>query len=159
MSKINGILREAGFDSRGHFKAAIEVGPDKVWSRDVEVVGEQTKCIQFIDKRITADEIPQTTNPKYNQIVNVRLVEQAPATTPKSAPLPHNRRFSDDEIGLQKARCSIVSSVCNLYSGNKTVTIDVMLTAAKAFEKYIYEPSLINEAIKMGAIPDGDLPF
>ena len=161
---LEGILRKAGFDERGHFKASIEVEPGKIWSRDVEVVGEQSACMQFVGKHITADEIPQAKNPKYKQIVNVRLAEKvsAPAGEPDSITRQtgvYASRFTMDEVGLQKCRCSVVESVCTLFSGSKTVTIDALVKTCRAFEKYVYEPSLIDEAIKLGATPEDELPF
>jgi hypothetical protein len=165
---LEGILRKAGFDERGHFKASIEIEPGKVWSRDVEVVGEQSACMQFVGKHITADEVPQAKNPKYKQIVNVRLAEkilpvgagsivEVPETT--FVPSSYASRFTQDEVGRQKCRCSIVESVCTLFSGSKTVTIDALVKTCRAFEKYVYEPSLIDEAIKLGTTPEDELPF
>jgi hypothetical protein len=157
---LEGILRKAGFDERGHFKASIEIEPGKVWDRDVEVVGEQTKCMQWVGKHIIADEIPQAKNPKYKQLINVRLAEKVSA--PAGEPVVQNNyasRFTQDEVGRQKCRCSIIESVCTLFSGSKTVTIDAMIKTCRAFEKYVYEASLIDEAIKLGATPEDELPF
>jgi hypothetical protein len=155
---IEGKLEWAGFDGK-YFKAVIIKDDGSEWKRDVPVVGVQTKAMQFTGKRVIAEE-KKNENNKYFHISDIKLVEVSkPAPTDGKDAVERayqGRKYTEDQVGLQKCRCSTISSACLLFQGNKTVTVDHILAAAKAFEKYVYEPTLIDEAKKLGA---EEIPF
>jgi hypothetical protein len=161
---LEGILKSAEFDKNKHFKAVITTDNGD-WTRDVIDVKVQVECSEYVGKRVQA-RLMQNVDNKYFHISAIKLVE-----TPKSAPTggkdaqerPSKAEGIDkepdwDSIGLKKTRCNVIQSACLLFQGNKTVTVDHILAAAKAFEKYVYEPTLADEARKMAA-EAGDLPF
>lgn len=157
---LEGILKSAEFDKNKHFKAVITTDKGD-WTRDVIDVKVQVECSEYVGKRVQA-QLTQNVDNKYFHISAIKLVE-----TPKSAPAggkdaqerPYQGSgYTQDQVGLQKCRCSLIQSACLLFQGNKTVTVDHILAAAKAFEKYVYEPTLADEARKMAA-EAGELPF
>jgi hypothetical protein len=161
---LEGILKSAEFDKNKHFKAVITTDKGD-WTRDVIDVKVQTECMEWVGKKIQA-QLTQNSDNKYFHISAIKLAE-----TPKPAPeqgkaAPERaskaqdiyREPDWDSIGLKKTRCKTFEAACNFFSGNKTATIDNVLTLAKAGEKYIYEPTLADVAKKM-ADEAGDLPF
>jgi hypothetical protein len=161
---LEGILKSAGFDKNKHFKAVITTDKGD-WTRDVIDVKVQTECMEWVGKKIQA-QLTQNLDNKYFHISAIKLAE-SPKPAPeqgKAAPERASKgediyREPDwDSIGLKKARCNIIQSACILFQGNKTVTVDHILAAAKAFEKYVYEPTLADVAKKM-ADEANELPF
>jgi len=151
-----GKLKSAEFDKNKHFKAVIETDKGD-WTRDVISVGVQTKCVEYIGKRVEAT-LTQNVDNKYFHISDIKLAE-TPKPAPEQGKVAPERasKVEDiykepdwDSIGLKKTRCKMFEAACNFFSGNKTATVDNVLTLAKAGEKYVYETTLLDEAVKLG---------
>lgn len=152
---IEGLLKWAGIDGR-YWKATIIKDDGTEWKRDIPEVGVQTKAVQFIGKRVKATETKNANN-QYMHISDIQLIAPEGAKVEQEqVAKKYNSRFTEDQVGLQKCRCSLIDSACTLFAGNKTVTVDHITAAAKAFEKYVYEPTLADTAQKMA---EEEMPF
>lgn len=144
---LEGILQTAGFEGN-YYKATIIKDDGSAWKRDVPEVGVQTQCAQMIGKRVIAELTKNPTN-KWFHISAIQLAGKA-APAPAGGDTPAYEKTDWGLIGLRKARCNVIQSACLLFQGNKTVTVDQILTAAKAFEDYVYTDTLVDVAKGLG---------
>jgi hypothetical protein len=141
--EVLGKLTKAGLegDAKKYFFATVVPSTGKEWHVGVPDEAVRKAATALVGKLVKAT---MTKGEKYWGMTGVESAGSNGGGTAKED-------VDWDRIGRQKARCSIITSVCTLFSNAKALpTPDEMVDTCRVFENYVYEPTLLDIAKELG---------
>ena len=144
----------AGMD-RGYFTLEVQGGAGS-WHQKLFDKKDWPACEALIGKHVELVIETNAKNAKYTDFVSIKEIVAPEGNAPAKS---YGRQYDEDTIGRQKARCNLFQSACNLvgaiYPKESIQTpesiAEIVITFARAGEKYVYEPTLAEVAVAMGA--------
>jgi hypothetical protein len=150
---LNGVITKAGWAPNKaktkdvfSFTIKLDDGKDKnIWTKDEAL---QKQILALILKHVTIDAQENGTFIDPIAIKESEAPKQAPQEQVVSKVIPQNKETDWDMIGRQKARCSILDSVSNLFSGKlgNGVSVDTVISTAIKLEEYVFSPMPLKTA-------------